>query len=134
MPQFNSLNGHELLEILLKEIRKDMENSGAFAQNIAYPWIKAAWMINMTTYPQRAPDADPIPVVNGDFEAQVEGGKQESPDAFAEVQIARDVPLVIDTPDQARAEADLPIPTAVPLPNVGVVDKPVKQQKAGKGK
>lgn len=134
MPQFNSLNGQELKKIVLAEIEKDLDNSGAFAQNIAYPWAKLNWSINLTSYPQRPPDADPIPVATGGIEAQIEGGKQEAPEALAEVAINREVPLVLDTPDQARADAGLPLPTPTPVPNVGVVDKPVMQAPAKKGK
>ena len=131
MSQFNPLSGTELLEVIIADIRKIAEESGEFSPNLAYPWIKYSYEIKLTTYPKRPIDAEPETVVAGGANASTD---DLDPQAIQEPEVVLSSgDVIIDTPDQARVDADLPLPTAVPVVNVGIVDKPIRQQtKKGK--
>jgi hypothetical protein len=126
----------ELKAVFLDQISKAMDESGEFNGNLSYPWVKWDFSLKFTSYPKFAVDSELQEVVNisevipaGDIpplEIQDENTKI--------VVVAPEEPLVIDTPDQARVDADLPLPTPVPVVNVGVVDKPIKQQTSKRGK
>jgi len=125
---FNPLTGIELKKAILNKIESSMDESDVFVGNITYPWVKYDFSVSMTSYPKNAPEAEPEKVAEGTEE--LGEASVRSKDA-ERVVIAPPSPIVIDTPDQARVEADLPIPTPVPVIGIGIVDKPV-MQKSGK--
>lgn len=132
--QFNPLNGTELMEVIIADIRRAMIESGEFSQNLTYQWIKYDYKIKMVSYPKNSAEDEPQEVVTG-------GAAFPDPD-FPPLDIDAvdtqrlflepDAPVIVDTPDQARVDADLPLPTPVPVVNVGIVDKPIRQAKKGK--
>lgn len=124
MSQFTAINGLEAKAILLDRISKALDETGDFNQNITYPWWRASFEIKMTSYPKAAFEAELTPVTSGEIEPEPEALIPS--EAEAKETLTGET-FVVDTPDQARVEADLPIPTAVPIKNVGIVDKPIKQ-------
>lgn len=131
MAQFNALSGAELKQIFLDTISKALDESGEFGENLAYPWVKWDYSIKFTSYPKYPVDSDLIQVAAGEQE-QVQPNLIDPETPLEERTFASSEPIVIDTPDQARVDADLPLPTPVPVVNVGMVDRPVKQQQAFK--
>lgn len=129
MSQFNPLNGAELKKVILAQIEKEMDDSGDFQANITYPWLKYTFEIKMNSYPKFAFDAEPVVVAKGGDSLSVEVPSTE--DDTKETLISGGTS--VDTPDQARVDAELPIPTPTPTVHQGIVDKPVIQQKP-KGK
>lgn len=128
MPQFTATNGLEAKAIILDKISKALDETGDFTQNITYPWWKFSFEIKMTSYPKAAFEAELTKVASGEEDHLDPENVPESLDEVKETIIAPE-PTVVDTPDQARVDADLPLPTAVPIKNVGIVDKPIQQAK-----
>ena len=132
MPQFTALSGAEAKSVILAKISAAMDESGEFAQNITYPWFKYDFSLKTTSYPKYAFDAELKEVVTASGEHKDPDGASEnlvpSLDDVVELNMGSG-PTVIDTPDQARVDAGLPLPTASPVANVGVVDVPVMQAK-----
>lgn len=126
MPQFTALNGLEAKAVLLDKISKALDETGDFNQNITYPWWKASFEIKMTSYPKAAFEAELHTVATGEIEPEPEALIPS--EAEVKETLVAPEPFVVDTPDQARVEADLPLPTAVPVKGIGIVDKPIKQQ------
>ncbi len=132
MPHFTALSGSELKSVILKRIEQEMENSGDFNNNITYPWLKYIFELKITSYPKFAFDAELQTVVEIEGEHKDPEGAPEnlvpSMDDVKETVITAE-PMIVDTPDQARVDADLPLPTPTPVVNIGVVDKLVMQEK-----
>lgn len=130
MPQFTACNGLEAKAVILDKISKALDETGDFNQNITYPWWKFNFSIKMTSYPKFALEAEPQVVAQG-----TEVPQEASPEG-EDLQITAIVSedTVVDTPDQARVDADLPLPTAVPVKGVGIVDKPIAQAPQAKNK
>jgi hypothetical protein len=130
MPQFTACNGLEAKAIILDKISKALDETGDFSQNITYPWWKFNFSIRMTSYPKFALEAEPKEIAKG-----VEVPEEAPPDG-EDLQVAGIVSedIIVDTPDQDRVDADLPLPTAVPVKNVGIVDKPIAQAPQAKSK
>ena len=129
MPVFTALNGAEVKAVFLDAISKAMDESGEFKENLTFPWVKFSYDLKLTSYPKAAMDSDPASVAKGEIEQEVpvmDGPVVET--------VITSEPVIIDTPDQARVDAGLPLPTAVPVKNVGIVDKPVIQAPVKKGK
>lgn len=133
MPQFTAVNGLEAKAIILDKISKALDETGDFNQNITYPWWKFSFDIKMTSYPKAAFEAELTPVAKGEIDQRDPENVPESMDDVKETIIAPE-PTVVDTPDQARVDAGLPLPTAVPVKNVGIVDQPVAQVPVAKGR
>lgn len=141
MPQFTALSGSELKSVILDKISRAMDESGDFNNNITYPWLRYSYELKMTSYPKFAFDAELQPVVKVEDEIKDPLGAPEnlvpSMDDVKETVLVSE-PMTIDTPDQARVDADLPLPTPTPVVNIGVVDKMVMQKSQppmrGKGK
>jgi hypothetical protein len=133
MPQFTALNGQEYKKVILDKVSEELENSGLCATNLTYPWIKFSFVFKHTSYPQAPMEQEPQPVVSVEV-TQGEAGLEPPPPENRTVAVVDPMAVVIDTPDQARVDADLPIPTPTPLVNIGIVDKMVKQAPKGKGK
>jgi hypothetical protein len=134
MPQFTAINGLEAKAIILDRISKALDESGDFSQNITYPWWKFSFELKMTSYPKAAFEAELAAVAKVEESHEDPENVPPSLDDVKETIIAPE-PVIIDTPDQARVDAGLPLPTAVPVKNVGIVDAPVMQApKAKKGK
>lgn len=123
MPQFTALNGLEAKAVILAAIGKALDETGDFSQNITYPWWKFNFQVKMTSYPKFALEAEPVVVAKGTETS--EEPIPESEDLQVTGIASEDV--VVDTPDQARVDAELPLPTAVPVKNVGVVDQLIPQ-------
>jgi hypothetical protein len=128
MPQFTATNGLEAKAIILDKISKALDETGDFNQNITYPWWKFKFSVKMTSYPKAAMESEPVEVA-GFEDVPVAPAPENEP---VHIMAVVSDPLVVDTPDQARVDADLPIPTAVPVKGVGMVDKPIVQKPAVK--
>ena len=127
MPQFTATNGLEAKAIILDKISKALDETGDFNQNITYPWWKFSFSVKMTSYPKAFMDSELVEIVMDEVIPT-----EAPPDSDIHITAVVSDPLVVDTPDQARVEADLPIPTAVPVKGVGIVDKPIIQKPAVK--
>lgn len=126
MPQFNALNGMELKKVILQQMERTLEDSGDFQQNVTYPWVKYSFELKMTSYPKFSADSEPISVAIA--EDTLTDPDFMVPDEPPTLTVVSSEPVIVDTPDQARVDADLPIPTPVPVVGVGVIDRPVKQK------
>jgi hypothetical protein len=122
---FNALNGPELKAVILAAIAKKLDDTGEFSTHMTYPWVSYTFNVGIVSYPKQAMDAEPgIVAVQ---ETPVDIGKfptnEEAPEPATVTQVHGGA--VIDTPDKARLDADLPLPTtAVGLGGV-IVDKPI---------
>jgi len=130
MPQFTACNGLEAKAIILDKISKALDETGDFSQNITYPWWKFQFSVKMTSYPKFATEAEPVELTK-DVVVPDEAPPEGEP---AQVTVVVSDPEIVDTPDQARVDAELPLPTAVPVKNVGIVDKAIPQAPQAKGK
>lgn len=121
MPQqtFNALTGKELKEVILQKISEELDLSGDFGPHLTYPWIKYDFRVRVLSYPRQAVTSDP----DVKAEATTISNIPERSETIHEIQVTNE--QIIDTPDQARADHNLPIPTATPGPGGVLVDKPV---------
>ena len=129
MPQFTACNGLEAKAVILAAVSKALDETGDFVQNITYPWWKFRFSVKMTSYPKFSAEAEPVEIAKNEVIPEV--APPEGEDAQVTAIVSDDV--VIDIPDQARVDADLPLPTAVPVKNVGIVDRPIPQARPAKG-
>lgn len=130
MPQFTALNGIELKKVILARIEQELDDSGRFQQNLAYPWLKWSASVSLTSYPQAPMEDEPKEIIQVKEELGDDTVSLDQLQPPATVVVVEIPPTVIDTPDQARVDAELPLPTPTPIVNIGIVDKPVMQQKA----
>ncbi len=123
MQLFNALTGPELKEVLLRKISEQLDLTGEFKTNITYPWVKYNITVKLLSYPRQGIGDTPgiIAQVDGEIAA---GGE---PPQVSELVVDFSLDEVIDTPDKARVDADLPIPTTAQGPGGVLVDKQVKQ-------
>lgn len=120
---FNALSGPELKAVILAAIAKKLDDTGEFGGHMAYPWVSYTFKVGIVAYPKQAMNAEPgivaeqaDPVDYGKFPSNA-----EAPEPATITQVTGSD--VIDTPDKARLDADLPLPTmAVGLGGV-IVDK-----------
>lgn len=119
MPTFNALTGPELKDVILKAVSDEIDLSGEFKAHVTFPWVKFTFKLDVLSYPKQGLNDEPeIKVVTT--------GESNTPASDVPVPIITiDKEVIIDTPDQARADAKLPIPVAgIGIGGV-VVDKPV---------
>ena len=128
LKSFNALNGREVMEIILSEMRRQMEADTRFNQNQAYPLVSWEWKLAMNVYPNDPPKWEKSvgPKVIGDPEAAHDP-------SLAEVQIdlgtSRDVTAPAgQTADAARRDAGIAVPSPRTVKGPGgnrmVVDAP----------
>jgi len=108
---FNAINGRELMEILLKEIRTQMEADFHFRVNLTYPLIAWNWKVCVDAYPSEPPKWE---VTSGTKEIRATG-VEGVPDVDP-VQIDFTGGKTVAAPqgqtvDAARREANIPVPT-----------------------
>lgn len=121
---FNALSGPELVEAIVADIRKKLVATGDFDANITFPWVKYEFRVSMVSYPKQPADADPVLVAHGTGGATEGVPSDATPDLLKETVVADSV--VVDTPDHARIDSGLPIPTPAPGPGKVLVDKLVQ--------
>lgn len=108
---FTALNGLETLEVIMTKIRRALENTGEFKQNIAFPLLRFDYDLKVWAYPKQPLDGEPgIKVVGSVGEATGE--------PLVNVSSTK----VMDTPDKERFDANLPIPVVQPAAGGILVD------------
>ncbi len=113
MSQFNALNGAEALEVVLAKVRKSLELTGEFRQNIAFPMMRFDFDVRFWVYPKQP--------LTGDPSIKTTGGEGEVPKEGTPPSIQVTDTNLVDTPDKARLEANLDIPKPTLTP-AGIVD------------
>jgi hypothetical protein len=129
---FNAIDGAELTKIILKDIEKELSTDSDFRQHRAYPMVKYSFELKL--------EVSPAPGEGQTVERKIEGqvvqhDKEKKTDFKPK---PGEKPLVISvrrgkeirTPDQARADAGLPI-TVPTKTAVGTVDK--AEDRTGRG-
>src|SRR5260221_4092284 len=53
---FNALSGKEILEIIVMEIRRNLEADYRFKNHLTYPMVSWRWVLAAKVYPSEAPD------------------------------------------------------------------------------
>jgi hypothetical protein len=123
---YNALNGREVMEIILNEMRRQLEADTRFTQHQTYPLISWSWKLAVNVYPNEPNkwEASVGPKTIGDPEASHE---------LAEVQIdlgtSRDVTAPAgQTADSARRDGGIAVPSPRQVKGPGgnrmVVDAP----------
>lgn len=122
MNLFNALSGTETLEVILGKIRQDLENTGAFRGNLAFPLLKVEYTVKVWNGSAQDFAGEPGVSVSGQaIERQFAlPGEEDKPS----ITVAEST--VIDTPDKARVETNLPIPKTTIGPKGVKVDTPSK--------
>lgn len=136
MRVFNALDGSEVKAIVLREIANAMDQNEQFSNHLTYPLVEWKWEIRVTAPAQE----------NGNFGAGAEFStavKTVEPVALVlsggrkVTRISEEQPAEIQAPDQARAEAGLPVLEMTDTP-LGLVDAPssafraLREQKAAR--
>lgn len=130
--QFTAINGEEFKKILLSSISSALEDSGEFRNHVTFPLIQWNFKLECKIVPRQALDTDPEVVVEGN-------GARVSPDFSAdELKNQRRLEIngedFIDTPDLAREQAGIGIPTPVVGPDGSIEDKPVVSRREPEAK
>lgn len=115
---FNALNGKELVEVILDTIREKLEKTGEFPQGLTFPWVHFTFNVSVLSYPKQDRNAEPGIKVEGS-----EGSGEPAPAEASETRVSHSE--IIDTPDKARVEHKLPVPTPSPSSGKVFVDKPI---------
>lgn len=102
---FSALNGAEIIEIFLKQIREAMEADDSFSSHLTFPVVEGNWRLEFRFYPGRNA-VTPI-VVETAIKAQ---GQGTLPELGEPVSGEATGSLITDAPDQARVENGLPVP------------------------
>jgi hypothetical protein len=127
--QFNALTGPEVLQVILSDIEEKLVKTGDFPHSITFPWFRYSWEVKVTAYPQQGKNDEPKFKLSGGS-----GTKGDEPVGETPMETVVSNPgKVVDTPDQARKDAGLPIPTPAPGVAGVVVDKLV-ESKTGRKK
>jgi hypothetical protein len=126
---YNALNGIEIREIILSEIKRQLENDFRFRQNVAYPLISWSWKLAVNAYPLDPPQfevnvADKVITAPG-----AEGFLPEGAVVEIDIGSSRDVTAPAgETADAARRSANISVPTPRSVKGPGgqrmVVDAP----------
>jgi hypothetical protein len=123
---YNALNGREIMEIILSEMRRQLEADYRFKQNLTYPLVSWEWKLAMNVYPNEP----------SSLEAKIGPktiGDPNAAETIAEVQIdlgnSRDVTAPAgQTADGARRDAGIAVPSPRTVKGPGgnrmVVDAP----------
>src|SRR5260370_36720301 len=53
---FNALSGKEILEIIVMEIKRNLEADYRFKQHLTYPMVSWKWVLAAKVYPSEQPD------------------------------------------------------------------------------
>lgn len=139
---FNALNGRELAEIILAQVKAELHANYHMKQHLTYPRVKFKWNLTVEAYPLDPPEF--VLSTEGEVIAQVgeesdEGGKNREPyvppkDAKPEVvnlSGEQDEGANVSTgdgitpPDKVRTEAKLPVSRVADGPKGVLVEKPV---------
>lgn len=106
-PTFNALTAPELRKIVLDSIDRAFDQSGEFGQNITFPKVNWNFRLEVKVYPAAFPDK----LVK--TEGEVKRSEPEDPAAYRILTFGQTAG--VDTPDLARQQNNLPLPT----PKVG---------------
>lgn len=138
---FNALNGTEVKHLILKEVERQIDLSGEFTNNITFPYLEWEVTAKVLAYPKQRPGEEPaIKVEAGGTITKHQDPDKEGDYGMDEITLGInekglktvlefDTKHTVDTPDLARVNADLPLPTPSPVPGVGIVDKLVQSVK-----
>ncbi len=127
-PLFHAITAEEFKRILLKDLEKALDESGQFPPHITFPLVKWNFTLECVIVPRQAIDAPAELVVKGGS-ALLYDLKKDDVDPIT-VKFTQDD--LIDTPDLARQEHGLPIPTPVRGPDGSLEDAMVLSTKAEK--
>src|SRR5579862_6009132 len=109
-PQFNALTGPELIDVILSKVREKLEDTGEFKAHRTFPWVKLFFgSIKVLAYPKQDYDDEPE-IKTDEIEVVLTPDAPQPDEQPVTVEIAPSEEI-IDTPDQARMDADLPLPT-----------------------
>jgi len=105
---FNALNGAEVKEIILADIRRAMEDDMQFQKHLTYPKVEWTWQLTVKASPTEPPQ----------FRQQAEGEitvKQAEPEVTV-LSGGRSVTKSAEqadaqAPDEARRDGGLPVPS-----------------------
>ena len=102
---FNALGAQEFKAIIMKSIERGFDESGEFADHLTFPKVSWDFRLEVKVYPSASPDR--VVVAKGQIE--------RSPVTEDQARTAKIVTFSqaagIDTPDLAREQNALPIPT-----------------------
>lgn len=122
-PTFNSLNGQELIEVILSEIREKLELTGEFKQHQGFPLVRVRYEVGVNSYPKQILEEEPK-IIAKDEVVLPKG--EEVPTVEAETEVVKvSDDITIDTPDKARRKAKIPIKVPAVGPNKVIEDRPV---------
>lgn len=110
MRVFNALNGTEVKEIILAEIRKAMEGDEQFQKHLTYPKVIWEWKLRVEAHPSQPSEFSQeaqgeVAVRPAEPEVVVFQGHRTVTKSTAEPEA--------EAPDEARTAAGLPVPTPV---------------------
>ena len=111
---FNALNGQELKDLILADIRKELDADPRIESHLTFPVVEWTWELKIDAYPVAEPHME--------IEAKGSVGTEEAVEKARKAQTAekiivkgtRKVSPEGQAPDEARAEVGLPI--SVPTP------------------
>lgn len=101
---FNALSGAELQKVLVDKLKFALEQSGEFPAHRTFPWVKIKLTLALTCHPQMDMKEEPVNVFPP---LEVEAGELVGLEPQT---IDMTLTQVLDTPDKARLESDLPLP------------------------
>ncbi len=128
-PTFNSLNGEELIEVILNDIRQALELTGEFKQHQGFPLVRVRFNVSVNSYPKQTLEEEPKIKTQGEV-VLPKGEETPTIEATTVVAEVRD-DKVIDTPDLARRKAKIPIKVPAVGANKRIEDVvvPIKESK-----
>jgi hypothetical protein len=130
---YNALNGREVIEILLTELRRQLEADTRFSQHQTFPLVAWEWKCAINQYPNEPAKFEVHVGPRNITAAGVNVEEVVTDPSLAEVQIDfgdhREVTAPAgETADHARRDAKLPVPTPRTVKGPGgnrmVVDAP----------
>lgn len=112
---FSALSGNEIKEIILNDIRRQLEGDYRFKHHLTYPQVSWKWVLAARVYPSDSPKIE----VDLEKTVRATGKGPLDPDApFEDVELTDQrtiaAPAAGETADSARRDAGL----AVPAPRV----------------
>ena len=129
-PSFNALNGTEMVEYIKEKIGKALEDTGEFQANLTFPLFNATYRVSVASYPQQQLTQEPKIKVEGSVLVDNRETKDVLPPDHKTTTVESE--FRVDTPDKARDEVGMPIPTPAPGPKGVLVDKGVVRGKVTK--
>jgi len=113
---YYALNGNEIIDVILSEVRKSLEASGKFGIAKTFPQVSWNWRLEMDVYPSEP----------SKFEVSATGGKKTGETTLEPLSVAleggKDGVGVKIAPDQVRSDEGLQLMQPVQKKG-GIVDE-----------